>query len=428
MIYKRGDPIHMKSKCMVSAIVPVYNEERYIAECLDSLLKQTMRIDEIICINDASTDQSSQIIKDYAIKNDNIYLLENLRNKGLSFSRNLGIANAHGDYLFFIDSDDVAHLDAIEQLYSQAEKHDTDLVYFDLDCINENGCVEESTRDKFLFEGFSEDEVFAGHKAFINMIDKLGAIRVPGCCQFVSAKFIERNHIRFVEGIIHEDIIFTTGNLLAAKKVAFLNKKLISYRKHPEPSLSTNVDSSRSSSVFFSFMYFLELWSKSSSFWSDDFNAAFRKHLINIFNLYLSIRERVPRGGVLPTGNDAAELLFDLVEKGSFMISNHISFNQRDIDLLRTANKVYIYGAGVFGAETVNQLKHMGFCISNIFVSDLSKNPSDVSGIEVKEYRKELVHSEDVVVIGIRVESVGGLIKKLKRELSCNIIIPENYG
>ena len=110
----------------VSIIVPVYNVEKYLAKCLDSLINQTLKEIEIICINDGSRDNSLSILREYSNKDNRIIVVDK-KNEGQSIARNIGISRASGEYLGFVDSDDWVDLDYFEKLYNSAKKYDTDI-------------------------------------------------------------------------------------------------------------------------------------------------------------------------------------------------------------------------------------------------------------------------------------------------------------
>ena len=109
----------------VSVIVPVYNVEKYLRECLDSIVNQTLKDIEIICVDDGSTDSSPEILKEYAAKDKRITVLEQV-NKYAGAARNAGIAIAKGEYLSFLDSDDIFALDMLEKLYNKAVEENAD--------------------------------------------------------------------------------------------------------------------------------------------------------------------------------------------------------------------------------------------------------------------------------------------------------------
>ena len=116
----------MENTVKFSIITPVFNTESYLEQCLESILNQTYKNFEIICINDASTDNSLSILKDYA-KNDSRIRIINKENGGISAARNSGINAAMGDFLSFIDSDDWIDLDFFEKLYLAAKKYSADI-------------------------------------------------------------------------------------------------------------------------------------------------------------------------------------------------------------------------------------------------------------------------------------------------------------
>lgn len=112
----------------VSVIIPVYNTEKFLRKCLDSVCNQTLQDIEIICINDCSTDGSLEILREYARKDNRIKLIELLENCGAAKARNIGIDIAEGEYLGFIDSDDYIDLDFYENLYAKAIETSADVV------------------------------------------------------------------------------------------------------------------------------------------------------------------------------------------------------------------------------------------------------------------------------------------------------------
>ena len=111
----------------VSVIIPVYNTEKYLRRCLDSVCNQTLRDIEIICINDCSTDNSLSILEEYAGNDNRIKLIDFKENKGAAVARNTGIDMAEGKYIGFVDSDDFVDLDFYEKLYTKAVETGADI-------------------------------------------------------------------------------------------------------------------------------------------------------------------------------------------------------------------------------------------------------------------------------------------------------------
>ena len=110
----------------VSVIIPIYNQEKYLRECLETVLLQNLQEIEVICVNDGSTDESLSILKEYAKRDDRIVVVSQ-ENKGVSAARNVGIEIAKGEYISFIDSDDWVAPNFIEKLYETAVKNNADI-------------------------------------------------------------------------------------------------------------------------------------------------------------------------------------------------------------------------------------------------------------------------------------------------------------
>ncbi len=114
----------------ISIIIPIYKVEAYLRRCLDSVLAQTFHDFEVICVNDGSPDGCDKILTEYAGKYDNIRII-NQENQGLSMARNNGLREAHGKYIYFLDSDDVIHPQLLETAHTYAERFGADLVCFE---------------------------------------------------------------------------------------------------------------------------------------------------------------------------------------------------------------------------------------------------------------------------------------------------------
>ena len=196
----------------VSVIVPIYNVERYLQECLDSLLRQRFDGLQVIMVDDRSNDKSGEIAASYAARYDNFFLLTHKENSGLSVSRNNGIKIATGKYVLFLDSDDYLEDDSIKKLYSICEENNLDVLKFDyLTYIDEYSrpieCEIEIpiSTDSNINDGFK-------------FLSKLG--KNPSCCLiFIRREVIENNELSFLEGVIHEDNLFFVELLICSKRV-----------------------------------------------------------------------------------------------------------------------------------------------------------------------------------------------------------------
>lgn len=134
------------SEPLISVIVPVYNVEQYLPKCLDSIIDQTYKNIEIICIDDGSPDNSIEILRWYAAKDNRINIISQ-KNMGLSGARNTGIKNCHGDYIMFLDSDDWLDLDTCEKACEAINEYNPDLVLWSY--VRE---FEDRSKEKYIFE------------------------------------------------------------------------------------------------------------------------------------------------------------------------------------------------------------------------------------------------------------------------------------
>ncbi|MDR2570126.1 MAG: glycosyltransferase [Oscillospiraceae bacterium] len=209
----------------VSVIVPVYNVELYLRECMDSIINQTLQDIEIICINDGSTDNSPAILDEYR-RIDNRIQIINQENKGLSNARNTGLDCAKGTYIHFMDSDDMLQTDTLIEAYTIAQEHKSDAVFFDASIIYENNELVEEYSDypaTYYIRNNDYSGITEGKKLFAAM-HKNGEYRTQVCMQLIRTEFLIENDLRFYEGIYHEDQLFTLLCMLQAKRVYYINK------------------------------------------------------------------------------------------------------------------------------------------------------------------------------------------------------------
>lgn len=221
----------------VSVIIPVYNVEPYLRECLNSVVNQTMRDIEIICVNDGSTDNSGAILTEYAARDERITVITQ-ENRGLSAARNAGMDAAKGKYIYFIDSDDYIDLDALEVLYDRAEELELDMLFFDCSYIFD-GIRAKPNR----FQRKEYGDTYVGVE-FLKKLRDEGAYWVTVWGYLSRREFLQNSGVRFVEGMLHEDMIFTPLLLLKSQRTSHILRKLYHRRIRPH-SITTEPVSAR---------------------------------------------------------------------------------------------------------------------------------------------------------------------------------------
>ena len=215
----------------VSVILPVYNVDQYLKECLDSIVNQTLKDIEIICINDGSTDSSLAILNEYA-KKDNRFIVLSQENQGQGVARNNGVGIAKGKYIQFIDPDDWIELNMLETLYNFAEDHNSQVVKFNYTEYNDySGKYKQQEFVKQIQEEYNYDLNETPYYTWrILKNDCLSGLDLHVWAHFYDTEFIKSNKIRFAPSKHGEDHLFADGAIVLANKIDYLNKYLYFYR------------------------------------------------------------------------------------------------------------------------------------------------------------------------------------------------------
>lgn len=224
----------------ISVIIPVYNVEEYLEECLSSVVNQTFDDIEIICINDGSTDNSLDILEKFAKSDERIRIISQ-ENKGLGATKNVGLRHVNGEYVFFVDSDDYIALDALEKLYENSQSNDSDLVIYKVARFVEGKPIDYSA------PGFNFDDIFHdvdfNHFAFNYSDIKKYVMNASysTCLKLYKKEFLfSDERFTFPEGIAFEDVPFHVKVLLKASKISFVPEFLYFYRNNPYSIVNTS--------------------------------------------------------------------------------------------------------------------------------------------------------------------------------------------
>lgn len=204
---------------MISVIIPVYNVERYLEECLNSLQHQTYTDIEVILVNDGSTDNSKTICERYC-EEDNRFLLINQKNQGQSVARNVGVVASKGEYIAFVDSDDILQRNYLEKLM-QYMTEDVDIVESNFTVSKKEFLFEKSKETIIIFEGNSQEavKIFPNHVLSVNPVTKL-----------YRREIVEA--VPYPEGLIYEDIYCGIGMLKYIRKIIKIDYVGYYYRQH----------------------------------------------------------------------------------------------------------------------------------------------------------------------------------------------------
>ena len=211
----------------VSVILPIYNVAPYLDEAFQSLLSQTLSDIEIIAVNDGSTDNSQEIIDNYAARDARIITIQQ-ENQGLSMARNAALPYVTGKYIYMMDSDDVlSSADALQICYEYAEKNKADFIFFDGErFIDDASNCHSSIKRTHLIE---ENKKYEGEYLLNLMLDK----RIHNSVVWlllINRDSMNRIGLSFYPGIIHEDELFTTILTLSSNSIYGLKQSFIKHR------------------------------------------------------------------------------------------------------------------------------------------------------------------------------------------------------
>ena len=260
----------------ISIIIPVYNVEKYLRECLDSILAQTFQDFEIICVDDGSTDKSLEILQEYKRKDDRFVILQQ-RHSGAGSARNNGIRLAEGKYIQFLDSDDYFEPTLLEEMYNRAEKFNADLTVCSSRKVDDEGNITETGSPNFPIniDKVPREQVFNRQ----DFKDEIFCLLIPVVWnKLIKKSFLEENHLEFPPLKIYEDIAFMHSLVISARRIAAFNKELINYRFNRPGSL-VSTRSSHTIDAVKSCMYLGEFL-KSRGF-LPEYENAYRKVFIN---------------------------------------------------------------------------------------------------------------------------------------------------
>jgi len=271
----------MENQPLVSVIIPVYNVENYLRECVDSALNQTYTNLEIILVDDGSTDSSGKICDEYVEKDERISVIHQT-NGGLSDARNTGFKQSNGKYVYFLDSDDYIAENTFETLVTIAEKDNSDIVFFDAVSFADTDDFEVSQnyirKNRYKTDaGINVFKLMAKNKEFHSAVYLM----------LFQKDFVDNNRLTFVPGILHEDMVYTYQSLCLARIVSQCSSALY-YRRYRKNSIMT---SSKTSKHFISCIDVCKL---NTDFTSETFQydipsevlSYLSRCTLNVFNIY----------------------------------------------------------------------------------------------------------------------------------------------
>ena len=248
----------------VSVIVPVYNVEPYLEKCLDSLVNQTLKNIEIICINDGSPDNSQKIIDKYKNRYSNIVSIEDT-NHGQGYARNKGINLAKGKYIMFLDSDDTLELDILSKMCDIIEKKNSDVVVSDINKIIND--------QKVHFKNYHH----YSNKDNINLM-----LSHPGpVAKLYKKEIFLKNNIKFLEKVYYEDLAMTPILSIYIDKVSYVEEPLYNYLIRDNSTMKQTTFNSKIDDIFKVLVHLeKEFQKRSNNKYNEELEYIYIEHLL----------------------------------------------------------------------------------------------------------------------------------------------------
>ncbi|WP_276948184.1 glycosyltransferase family 2 protein [Acetatifactor muris] len=375
----------------VSVIVPVFNAGKYIKRCLNSLLDQSLSEIEIICIDDGSTDQSLNILREYEKTDKRIQIYKMEKNQGAYAARNMGLKLAQGKYVQFVDADDFIDYSALERLVERAENTGSDMCFFKMMLYKEVECAEKNIPAGItgtysgIYDGKSLLSLFMRNEEFF----------LYNCLVFYNRSFLIKENLYFKRIVIGEGGDLILRALCSARTVAVEDRRLYYYCLNTQS--VTNRDDQRVSTIVGQIYQYADMY---RLFASEAESTAIEEYLTR---QYIKIY-----GGVQNLSIEEEEFILNELEDGFSRLifkmlmakGKYISdLNEQQLMIIKHATHVIIYGAGYATKNVIELLNKYQIEIMGFAVSDVKKNPSSLYGHRVFGIEELKSYNRDSLVV-----------------------------
>lgn len=401
----------------ISIVIPIYNSEEFIKESLGSLLNQTYHNFEIICINDASTDQTLKYIKNMQKVDHRIIIIENVTRMGAAYCRNKGLEISSGKYVIFLDSDDYFENCLLEKTVSLAEDYSLDICLFDYKVVLDDGTL--FNKSNLIEEKYSKT-VFDYYE--ITHKDIIGMATAPWN-KLYKKSFIEKERLFFQSIPSSNDVMFSVFSLLTAKRIkAVKEKPLVIAKGHKGKDRITN-----NRNAINEFLAVRRMFSESKV---RNFNEK-QKELIFVKSVSLLLQQfSLPEGtGVYYTflQDEGIRILYEaggdffavIARKYNYPLERFAKekfetkwYLYMNLLLMTKENpiwidwnnekKVVVWGAGIYGKQLIWAAELQKKRINRVIDSDITKNGMDCFGYSIELVSNEALLGADILIIAIK--------------------------
>lgn len=368
--------------CKVSVLIPAYNVEAYVRECIDSVLNQSLSDFEIICVDDASTDNTLSILREYEVMDSRIKVLCHDENKGQSCGRNYALSHATGEYVYMLDADDKIIPEALQELYDICVKDHLDVVGFETKQFAQDERFEKAAAIKTI--RYDDCSVMNGREGFVYCMEQeVFSLSVPTF--MIRREYLEQIDLHFVEGILHEDVGYIYELITRANRVTFVPKIYFLRRIRPQSTMTKGFTAKNIEGYLKSFLKAFELEHLFREETDERFVWAVKKWQRDIFGrlrqLYQLSEEEIyhQAGGFV---NEECRRLLEIVKLATPGVGKaHDIIGKVQCEELyekcfneeKGYPEIYVCGMGQYAQRTVELLGSLGFVVKGIVVSKKEK-------------------------------------------------------
>ncbi len=390
------------SDIKVSVIIPVFNTEKYLPECLNSVLNQTLRNIEVICVDDKSTDQSGSILDEYGKRDGRITVFHLKWNQRQGHARNYGMDRARGKYIYFLDSDDMIEPETLEELSTLADRDNLDAIFFDNKEKYENEDLKKIYVPPFsLREGEYRDEVVTGNELMEEFLRNNEWTCYPQRI-FWRKEFLRQNDVRYKEGCEHEDEYFAFAGIITAKRVRYLRKQYFTLRIRPN-SVMTSPKSSKNFHGYLMNFYYMNEFVADRGLHTYGAEAGVAIIFNCLMTLYKSLKDKY-------------DLEASFAEKPDKLVYQHFmdyirlefgengvyAMDSERLEEIRKYRVAYVYGVDYFAREVCERLERHNVLIGGFLAKELENTPSVLMGRRVLEFDETEIPNDAVVVVSAK--------------------------
>lgn len=378
----------------ISVVITVYNIEKYIGECLDSVLSQRERQIEVICVDDASTDHSVEILKKYEARDERVHVLINEKNIGAGSARNIGCRAARGKYLYVIDGDDLLVAGGLERLYNCAEKNRLDILSFEGETFWDADLEWNGDRTNRYHRTGEYEGIYKGADIFA-LYFKNHDITGNTCMNFINREFFVSNDLFWTEGVrYNSDSVFTF--YMAAKRVMCIPDSLYKRRYRVHSIVTAPLKGIYLPGAILQFLRELDIWDRSENTKeTDEWIEKYFRLMHSDINRIYQTTHGTQMGDLLETSKRAKYFYQYFVERKPLYRE---CIPDMDMEKIKDAEKIIVYGTGSYGEKVADILEYYGIIDYEVAVTNVGSDKKEFHGKQI-QCITELACYRDVALV-----------------------------